>query len=81
VVVDLPFRVMRPPNLHLRTSAVSGCLALSTEQIHSTATQGGMSHMFVRFGENKMHFDGTNFKLRTCGQSAGFDENNRICLF
>jgi hypothetical protein len=57
---------------------MTGCLSLSTDQVHCTATQ---SHFFVKFGENKMHFDGINFKIRTSGQSAGFDENNQICLY
>lgn len=69
---------MRPPNTHLRTSAVTGCLAFTTDKVHCTATQ---SHFFVKYAENKMHYDGVNFKIRTAGQAAGFDENNLICLY
>ncbi|XP_059486520.1 uncharacterized protein LOC132203077 [Neocloeon triangulifer] len=79
--LDGELRIARPPTVHMRTSAVTGCLGISTDALHCTATQGDMCHMFVRFGLNKMHYNGQNFKIRTQGQSAGFDEQNRITLF
>jgi hypothetical protein len=76
--VSIIFRVMRTPSTHLRTSAATGCVALSSERVHCTSTRG---HLFVRFGQNKLHYDGANFRLRTAGQSAGFDVDDRISLF
>jgi hypothetical protein len=73
--------VIKHPGVFLRTSAVTGCLSLTTPQVHCTASQAQTCHLFVRFGDNKMHYDGVNFKIRTFGQSAGFDDNNRITLF
>ncbi|XP_065345621.1 uncharacterized protein LOC135943131 [Cloeon dipterum] len=74
-------KVSRPPWVHLRTSALTGCLGISTDEVHCTATQGEQCHMFARYGVNKMHTDGLKFKIKTEGQTAGFDDENRITLF
>ncbi|CAB3360606.1 Hypothetical predicted protein [Cloeon dipterum] len=74
-------KVSRPPSVHMRTSALTGCLGISTDEVHCTATQGEQCHMFVRYGVNKMHTDGLKFKIKTEGQTAGFDDENRITLF
>ncbi|CAB3374341.1 Hypothetical predicted protein [Cloeon dipterum] len=74
-------KVSRPPSVYMRTSALTGCLGISTDEVHCTATQGEQCHMFARYGVNKMHTDGLKFKIKTEGQTAGFDDENRITLF
>ncbi|GFG35339.1 hypothetical protein Cfor_10327 [Coptotermes formosanus] len=75
-------RIGRKRNKYqVRTGPLSGKAAVSTPFIHCTASMGPTPHLFVRRGERRMHYDGTNFVLRNAGHSAGFDENNRLRVY
>lgn len=75
-------RVSRPNNrLKIHTSPSNGSARLSTQFIHSTASMGRSSHLFVRFEERRMHFDGTSIVVRNQGHSAGFDEDNNLRIY
>jgi hypothetical protein len=65
----------------LRTSPSNGSVGLTTNFVHCTASLGQTSHLFVRRGERRMHFDGTSFVVRHAGHSAGFDESNRLRVY
>ncbi|KAF4529437.1 hypothetical protein B566_EDAN003533 [Ephemera danica] len=75
------YRVHRPPETCIRTSALTGTAGLMHNGLHCTASQGESSHIFTRFGDSKVHYNGVEFKLRTLSQAAGFDGNNRITLY
>lgn len=80
--VDGLVRVTRANNkCIIRTSPTNGSATLTTPFIHSTASLGQTSHLFVRCGEKRMHFDGTSFVVRNAGHSAGFDEINRLRVY
>lgn len=55
----------------------NGTASLTTPFLHCTASLGQTSHLFVRRGERRMHYDGTSFIVRNAGHSAGFDDNNQ----
>ncbi|BES92068.1 Hypothetical protein NTJ_04876 [Nesidiocoris tenuis] len=75
-------RVARNSNkYHLRTSAANGTATLTTPFLHCTASMGSTSHLFVRRGERRMHYDGSSFIVRNAGHSAGFDEKNQLKVF
>uniref|UniRef100_A0A0A9XDU4 Sphingosine-1-phosphate lyase 1 n=1 Tax=Lygus hesperus TaxID=30085 RepID=A0A0A9XDU4_LYGHE len=75
-------RVARNSNkYHLRTSAANGTATITTPFLHCTASMGSTSHLFVRRGERRMHFDGTSFIVRNAGHSAGFDEKTQLKVF
>ncbi|XP_055387208.1 uncharacterized protein LOC129615850 [Condylostylus longicornis] len=65
----------------IRTSPGNGSATLTTPIIHCTASLGKTSHLFVRRGERRMHFDGSSFVVRNSGHSAGFDENNLLNVY
>ncbi|CAD7078019.1 unnamed protein product [Hermetia illucens] len=65
----------------IRTSPGNGSATLTTPIIHCTASLGKTSHLFVRRGERRMHFDGASFVVRNAGHSAGFDENNLLNVY
>lgn len=65
----------------LRTSPGNGSATLTTPIIHCTASLGKTSHLFVRRGERRMHFDGSSFVVRNAGHSAGFDKNNLLNVY
>ncbi|KAL5289349.1 hypothetical protein ACFFRR_009471 [Megaselia abdita] len=65
----------------IRTSPSNGSATLTTPIIHCTASLGKTSHLFVRRGDRRMHFDGSSFIVRNAGHSAGFDENNLLNVY
>ncbi|XP_049948079.1 uncharacterized protein LOC126456368 [Schistocerca serialis cubense] len=65
----------------LRTSPSNGNASLSTPFVHCTASMGQTSHLFVRRGERRMHYDGSSFIVRNAGHSAGFDEKNQLKVY
>lgn len=65
----------------IRTSPNNGSATVTSPFIHCTASLGQTSHLFVRRGERRMHFDGTSFVVRNAGHSAGFDEHNRLRVY
>uniref|UniRef100_A0A1B0CCM3 Uncharacterized protein n=1 Tax=Lutzomyia longipalpis TaxID=7200 RepID=A0A1B0CCM3_LUTLO len=65
----------------IRTSPGNGSATLTTNFMHCTASMGQTSHLFVRRGELRMHFDGSQFVVRNAGHSAGFDDNNRLKVY
>ncbi|XP_026467641.1 uncharacterized protein LOC113371217 [Ctenocephalides felis] len=65
----------------IRTSPANGSATLTTPFMHCTASMGHTSHLFVRRGERRMHFDGTSFIVRNAGHSAGFDEKNMLKVY
>lgn len=76
------FRVSRPNNrLKIHTSPSNGSARISTQFVHSTASMGKSSHLFVRHEERRMHFDGTQIVVRNQGHSAGFDEVNNLRIY
>ncbi|XP_063221163.1 uncharacterized protein LOC134530344 [Bacillus rossius redtenbacheri] len=75
-------RVARNSNKYLmRTSPSNGTASLTTPFIHCTASLGQTSHMFVRRGERRMHFDCSSFIVRNAGHSAGFDDHNKLKVY
>nr|CAD7575302.1 unnamed protein product [Timema californicum] len=75
-------RVARNSNKYLmRTSPTNGTASLTTPFLHCTASLGQTSHLFVRRGERRMHFDCTSFIVRNAGHSAGFDEKNQLKVY
>lgn len=75
-------RVARNSNkYHLRTSPTNGTASMTTPFLHCTASMGSTSHLFVRRGERRMHFDGSSFIVRNAGHSAGFDEKTQLKVF
>jgi len=65
----------------IRTSPTNGTVSVTTPFIHCTASMGQTSHLFVKRGERRMHYDGTTFIVRNAGHSAGFDENNAFKVY
>ncbi|KAG8039465.1 hypothetical protein G9C98_008108 [Cotesia typhae] len=65
----------------MRTSPSNGTASLTTPFMHCTASLGQTSHLFVRRGERRMHYDGTSFIVRNAGHSAGFDDNNQLKVY
>ncbi|XP_055838705.1 uncharacterized protein LOC129906807 [Episyrphus balteatus] len=65
----------------IRTSPTNGSATLTTPAIHCTASLGKTSHLFVRRGEKRMHFDGSCFIVRNAGHSAGFNEENLLIVY
>ncbi|KAF7996122.1 hypothetical protein HCN44_010378 [Aphidius gifuensis] len=65
----------------LRTSASHGTATVTTPFLHCTASLGQTSHLFVRRGERRMHYDGSSFIVRNAGHSAGFDNNNQLKVY
>ncbi|XP_066597460.1 uncharacterized protein fest isoform X2 [Prorops nasuta] len=75
-------RIARNSNKYqLRTSPGNGTASLTTPFLHCTASLGQTSHLFVRRGERRMHYDGTSFIVRNAGHSAGFDDNNQLKVY
>ncbi|XP_008550922.1 GATA zinc finger domain-containing protein 14 [Microplitis demolitor] len=75
-------RIARNSNKYqLRTSPSNGTASLTTPFMHCTASLGQTSHLFVRRGERRMHYDGTSFIVRNAGHSAGFDDNNQLKVY
>ncbi|GAB0090624.1 uncharacterized protein DMENIID0001_053660 [Sergentomyia squamirostris] len=75
-------RVTRSHNKNLiRTSPGNGSATLTTNFMHCTASLGQTSHLFVRRGELRMHFDGSQFVVRNAGHSAGFNEDNLLKVY
>ncbi|GLG95965.1 uncharacterized protein GBIM_02814 [Gryllus bimaculatus] len=75
-------RVARNSNKYqLRTSPSNGTASLTTPFLHCTASMGQTSHLFVRRGERRMHYDGASFIVRNAGHSAGFDEKNQLKVY
>ncbi|XP_020281947.1 uncharacterized protein LOC109853843 [Pseudomyrmex gracilis] len=75
-------RIARNSNKYqLRTSPSNGTASLTTPFLHCTASLGQTSHLFVRRGERRMHYDGTSFIVRNAGHSAGFDDNNQLKVY
>ncbi|KAG8225056.1 hypothetical protein J437_LFUL000034 [Ladona fulva] len=75
-------RVARNSNKYLlKLSESSGNASLTTPYLHCTASMGKTSHLFVRRGERRMHFDGSIFIVRNAGHSAGFDEKNQLKVY
>jgi hypothetical protein len=65
----------------LRTSPTNGTASLTTPFVHCTASVGSSSHLFVKRGERRMHYDGSSFIVRNAGHSAGFDEKNQLKVY
>jgi len=75
-------RVARNSNKYqLRTSPSNGSATITTPFVHTTASLGQTSHLFVRRGERRMHYDGSSFIVRNAGHSAGFDEKNMLKVY
>ncbi|XP_034239037.1 protein enabled homolog [Thrips palmi] len=75
-------RVARNSNKYqVRTSPSNGTASLTTPFLHCTASLGQTSHLFVRRGERRMHYDGASFIVRNAGHSAGFDEKNQLKVY
>ncbi|XP_015189475.1 PREDICTED: uncharacterized protein LOC107073369 [Polistes dominula] len=75
-------RIARNSNKYqLRTSPSNGTASLTTPFLHCTASLGQTSHLFVRRGERRMHYDGTSFIVRNAGHSAGFDDNDQLKVY
>ncbi|KAH0547097.1 uncharacterized protein LOC123269848 isoform X1 [Cotesia glomerata] len=75
-------RIARNSNKYqMRTSPSNGTASLTTPFMHCTASLGQTSHLFVRRGERRMHYDGTSFIVRNAGHSAGFDDNNQLKVY
>ncbi|XP_052119658.1 uncharacterized protein LOC113218383 isoform X2 [Frankliniella occidentalis] len=75
-------RVARNSNKYqVRTSPSNGSASLTTPFLHCTASLGQTSHLFVRRGERRMHYDGASFIVRNAGHSAGFDEKNQLKVY
>ncbi|XP_035720238.1 uncharacterized protein LOC118440793 isoform X3 [Vespa mandarinia] len=75
-------RIGRNSNKYqLRTSPSNGTASLTTPFLHCTASLGQTSHLFVRRGERRMHYDGTSFIVRNAGHSAGFDDNDQLKVY
>ncbi|XP_046388012.1 uncharacterized protein LOC124157381 isoform X2 [Ischnura elegans] len=75
-------RVARNSNKYqLKVSETSGTASLTTPYLHCTASLGKTSHLFVRRGERRMHYDGATFIVRNAGHSAGFDDKNQLKVY
>ncbi|RZF39829.1 hypothetical protein LSTR_LSTR000477 [Laodelphax striatellus] len=75
-------RIARNSNKYqIRTSPSNGTASLTTPFLHCTASMGDTSHLFVRRGERRMHYDGNIFIVRNAGHSAGFDEKNQLKVY
>jgi hypothetical protein len=62
----------------VRTSVENRSVTLKLNGFHSTASQGATPHLFIRHGERRIHFDGTDFVVRNLGHSASFDKDNNL---
>lgn len=62
----------------IRSSVENGSVTLKTESIHCTASMGNSSHLFIRYNDRRVHFDGSNFVVRNMGHSASFDSQNNL---
>ncbi|XP_075210361.1 wurstfest [Lycorma delicatula] len=75
-------RIARNSNKYqIRTSPTNGTASLTTPFLHCTASMGQTSHLFVRRGERRMHYDGNSFIVRNAGHSAGFDDKNQLKVY
>uniref|UniRef100_A0A1B6MG25 Uncharacterized protein n=1 Tax=Graphocephala atropunctata TaxID=36148 RepID=A0A1B6MG25_9HEMI len=75
-------RIARNSNKYqLRTSPSNGSATITTPFVHTTASLGQTSHLFVRRGERRMHYDGSSFIVRNAGHSAGFDDKNMLKVY
>lgn len=75
-------RIARNSNKYqIRTSPSNGTASLTTPFVHCTASLGQTSHLFVRRGERRMHYDGASFIVRNAGHSAGFDDKNQLKVY
>ena len=82
IVGALSCRVGRGSSKYqLRTSPTNGTASLTTPFVHCTASVGSSSHLFVKRGERRMHYDGSSFIVRNAGHSAGFDEKNQLKVY
>ncbi|XP_021935202.1 uncharacterized protein LOC110837413 isoform X2 [Zootermopsis nevadensis] len=75
-------RIYRNSNKYkVHTSPASGTASLTTPFLYCTASLGKTAHLFVRRGERRMHYDGSNFIVRNAGHSAGLDERNQVKVY
>lgn len=82
VIQGILCRVSRNNNKYqLRTSPSNKTASITTPYLHCTASSGQTSHLFVRRGERRMHFDGTTFIVRNAGHSAGFNDNGQLKVY
>ncbi|XP_044735291.1 uncharacterized protein LOC123297613 isoform X2 [Chrysoperla carnea] len=65
----------------LRTSPANGSASVSSPYVHCTGSLGQTSHLFVRRGERRMHYDGASFIVRNAGHSAGFDDKHQLKVY
>lgn len=77
---------MRHQNKYEFRICGNGLASMCTPFIYSTASDGKAigpeaSHLFVRRGERRLHYDGSYFILRNGGHSAGFDDHNEFKVF
>ena len=65
-----------------KTSPNNGKVKLESSFVHVTASLGEESHMFVKSGNHRLHYNGqTNmFIVRNAGNAAGFDESGMLRL-
>ena len=66
-----------------KTSPSNGKVKLESSFVHATASLGEESHMFVKSGNHRLHYNGQSnmFVVRNGGNAAGFDENGMLRLF
>lgn len=58
-----------------------GSVSFTTPQVYCTASLGNSSHLFVKRGDRRLHFNGSTFCVRNAGHSAGFDNHNQFKIF
>ena len=65
-----------------KTSPSNGKVKLETSFVHATASLGEESHMFVKSGKHRLHYNGQSnmFVVRNGENAAGFDENGMLRL-
>ena len=65
-----------------KTSPSNGKVRLESSFIHATASLGEESHLFIKSGNHRLHYNGqTNmFVVRNAGNAAGFDETGMLRL-
>ncbi|XP_037027486.1 uncharacterized protein LOC119068130 isoform X1 [Bradysia coprophila] len=68
-------------NVVISTNTENCSYTLTTPEIHSTAAMKDTPHLFVRRSTQRVHFNGSCFLVRFDGNSAGFDDTNRLKVY
>jgi len=67
----------------IKSSPSNGKIKYETSNLQMTASMGKESHLFLRSGDRRLHYNGETmvFAVRNAGHSAGFDERGSLRIY